>query len=207
MKIAQLFVASVLVAAASRSLTAGELANEWRAESPRAEIRPEFRVEKSGGPNDGERLIVEHDGREGLDGWWTKAFPVSGGRMYRFSCLRRAHQVSSPRRSAVVRVLWRNNANEPVIEDRPLVSNYLGGWTPRAEPDYPGPAGDRDRMGHGCCLRGRPCFADVLDEPWRLQRGAPPAPPAVGNLAMSSREWRNLQVDGPATALPTLFSE
>jgi predicted amidohydrolase len=137
MKMVQLFVALVLAAAASRSLAAGELSAEWRAEAPRSEIRPEFRIEKRGGRNDGERLIVEHDGREGLDGWWTKAFAVSGGRTYRFSCLRRIHQVSSPRRSAVVRVLWRDSANEPVIEDRPLVSNYVGSWTARAEPDYP----------------------------------------------------------------------
>src|SRR5262245_18074005 len=112
-------------------------AGEWTAAAPRAEIRPVFLHEPDGGPGASERLIIEHDGREGLHGWWARAFPVSGGQPYRFSCFRRVQNVDSPRRSGVVRVLWRDDHDRPVVEDRPLVSNYRGGWTPNAEAEYP----------------------------------------------------------------------
>lgn len=130
-----LFAVTLLLAPALA--LAGDPHNGWRAESPRDEIRPEFAYEDSADPGGAGRLLITHDGREGLDGYWTKAFPVTGGEHYRFSALRRLENVASPRRSATVRILWQNDAGETVPEDRPVVSNYLTGWTPRAEPDYP----------------------------------------------------------------------
>jgi predicted amidohydrolase len=124
----------------------GDPQNGWRAESPRDEIRPEFAYEAGSESDGGERLVIAHDGREGLDGYWVNSFPVTGGEHYRFSCMRRVENVESPRRSAMVRVLWRNDEGESVPEDRPVVSNYLSGWTPRAEPDFPAD-GDSDAEG------------------------------------------------------------
>lgn len=139
MKSISLLVTLILMLGASdrSDLKADDSPSSWRTAAPRDEIRPEFAREEGGGPGDGERLIIKHDAREGLDGWWFRSVPVTGGQTYRFSCLRRVHKVASPRRSAMVRVLWRDAENRPVPEDRPLVSNYLGSWNPNAEPDYP----------------------------------------------------------------------
>jgi len=52
--------------------------------------------------------VIRADDREGLDGHWSKTFPVKGGQCYRFSASRRLDNVASPRRSALVRILWRD---------------------------------------------------------------------------------------------------
>src|SRR5438552_620325 len=61
----------------------------WLPLSLRDEIRPLFRVEPAGGRNSNSVLVIEHDAREGLDGFWMKTFPVSGGQFYRFQAFRR----------------------------------------------------------------------------------------------------------------------
>jgi predicted amidohydrolase len=116
--------------------TAGEPKNGWESQAPRDEIRPDFNYEPASADS-GERLVISHSQREGLDGWWSKSFPVTGKTAIRFTSRRRTTGVESPRRSAVVRILWRNEKGKPVTEDRSVVSNYLNGWTPRAEADYP----------------------------------------------------------------------
>ena len=62
-------------------------------------------------------LTIQTDGREGLDGYWTKTFPVKGGQHYRFSALRKLENVPSPRRSAVVRLLWQDDKGNSVPTD------------------------------------------------------------------------------------------
>src|SRR4051794_37426253 len=52
----------------------------WTTAAPRDEIRPAFAYEADGGPDGKGAFVVQHDRREGLDGWWTKTFPVSGGK-------------------------------------------------------------------------------------------------------------------------------
>ena len=114
----------------------------WRPSSPRAEIRPEFAVipadaDSSGSASTSPRLVIEHDNREGLDGHWEKTFAVEGGKHYRFTCRRLAHNVATPRRSLLVRLLWRDAEGRPVERDQPVVGGYLKGWTPRAEAEHP----------------------------------------------------------------------
>ena len=57
----------------------------WTAAAPRDEIRPEFAFEPKGGPDGAGCLVIRADGREGLDGYWTKTFPIAGGKYYRFA--------------------------------------------------------------------------------------------------------------------------
>ena len=45
----------------------------WSRESSREEIRPTFSSDDKG------LFTITHDEREGLDGWFQKSFPVSGG--------------------------------------------------------------------------------------------------------------------------------
>lgn len=86
----------------------------WTARAPREEIRPHFSFQSKGGPTHTGTLRISHDHREGLDGWFERSFPVTGGEFYQFQALRKTTGVKDPRRSALVRVLWRNNAGESV---------------------------------------------------------------------------------------------
>src|SRR5688500_14121594 len=54
----------------------------WSPASPRDELRPRFELSPTGGPGGGPCLVIESDSREGLDGCWTRTFPVTGGRHY-----------------------------------------------------------------------------------------------------------------------------
>src|SRR5690349_14206921 len=72
-------------AADTKSPTVQTTPGGWVAAAPRDEIRPEFAYNPHGGPDGQGCLAVTADRREGLDGWWTKSFPVTGGRHYRFT--------------------------------------------------------------------------------------------------------------------------
>ncbi|MDB6039717.1 MAG: ramA 5 [Verrucomicrobiales bacterium] len=130
----------------------------WQTASPRAEIKPEFQFEPDGGRGGRGALIIRHDDRDGLDGAWTKTFSVQGGHFYRFAAFRKTDQVSSPRRSALVRLLWHNDSGAKVMLDEPppvkaqkitkpelsqspssirYVTNVLQGMSPVAEAEHP----------------------------------------------------------------------
>jgi predicted amidohydrolase len=109
----------------------------WETAAPREEIRPGFDYDPAGGPNRRGALVIRGDGREGLQGRWTKTFPAAGGHWYRFSALRRARDAGSPRRAAVARVIWLDDAGRPVVHDEPSTAPFEPGAAPRAEPEYP----------------------------------------------------------------------
>ena len=92
-----------------------ELTNGWQTASVRAEVRPAFSVEERKGREGKSALLIQHDAREGLDGFWTKTFPVPGGKFYRFQAFRKTDRVASPRQSAMVRVLWQDDAGRKVL--------------------------------------------------------------------------------------------
>lgn len=114
-----------------------ESPGEWTATAPRAEIRPEMTHQPTGGRDGKGCLVLKHDDREGLHGYWTKSFEVKGGTHYRFQAYRRTTAVATPRLSAVVRVLWQDDRGKKVSLDEPAAKGYLPGWTPTAEPEYP----------------------------------------------------------------------
>ena len=109
----------------------------WVASSPRDEIRPEFSYEPNGGPTGSGCFVIEHDSREGLDGWFQKEFPVTGGEYVQFQALRKLASVAVPRRSALVRVLWKNDAGKMVSADVPDEQLKELGHVPSAEPEHP----------------------------------------------------------------------
>ena len=117
---------------------AAEAPPGWTTAAPRDEIRPDFAYRPDGGRDGQGSFVIEHGRQEGLDGWWTKTFPVEGGRHYRFSAYRRVQNVACSRRSAVVRLIWQDAAGRRVPEDRGVVANYLqGGWQSKAEAEHP----------------------------------------------------------------------
>lgn len=111
--------------------------HEWQAVAPRDEIRPAFSYEPKGGPRRGGALVISHDQREGLAGWYQKSFPVSGSHSYRFQAVRKTRDVPVPRRSAFVRVVWQDAAGHGVVADVPERQIQELGHVPSAEPEYP----------------------------------------------------------------------
>jgi predicted amidohydrolase len=142
---------SLLLLAASWG--AGGLAEEppntiigWTTAAPRDELRPEFAYEPKGGADGQGCFIIKADHREGLAGYWTKAFPVTGAKHYRFTGCYRAQGVAVPRRSIVVEIHWRDAQGKKVPLDEPAVSGYLRGAIPLAETEFPSTK-DADRQG------------------------------------------------------------
>lgn len=109
----------------------------WAPASPREEIAPAFTHEAQGGRDGGLRLVIQADGREGLQGRWQKTFPVQGGRPYRFTAFRRTERVPLPRRSVYARLLWQDDAGKSVPTEAPGPKDVLVGWRSTAEPEYP----------------------------------------------------------------------
>jgi predicted amidohydrolase len=110
--------------------------DDWAAISPRDEIRPWFSFEPKGGPKNAGALVIIHDEREGLDGWFQKSFAVSGGGFYRVSAVRKTTDVAVPRHSALMRVLWQDDAGKAVPADA-AGSEAAGRPIFRAEPEHP----------------------------------------------------------------------
>ncbi len=109
----------------------------WQAVWPREEVKPEFAYLPDGGPHQRGSLVITADERQGLLGTWTRTWPVEGGKHYRFAALCRTEQVAVPRRTAVPRVLWRDDQGRTVRHEEPTRASYRQGERPRAEPEFP----------------------------------------------------------------------
>lgn len=128
----------VCLAAATRPGVAGD--EGWTTGSPRGEICPEFARET--GEGTGPVLVIRAGPRDGVDGYWTKSFPVTGGRHYRFDARYQARGVDLPRRSVVAEVHWRDAEGRRVPLDEPTAGGYLRGATAMAETEFPPTRGD-----------------------------------------------------------------
>ncbi len=102
----------------------------WTTESPRDEISPEFAYEASGGPSGGPCFFIAAGKRAAIDGAWLRTFPIEGGRVYRFSALRRTKNVSAPWRSAIAQITWQD-------DDGNLVAGGREDLEDKARPEYP----------------------------------------------------------------------
>jgi len=110
---------------------------QWTAEAPRDEIRPKASF-VAGGVDGKGSLVLDAAGLEGSHGWWQATVPVTGGKFYRFSVLRKTEGVEVPRRSAYVRIEWRDEKGRAVNHDEPGPAvHYNASRIPRAEPEYP----------------------------------------------------------------------
>jgi predicted amidohydrolase len=109
----------------------------WATTALRDEVAPEFSFNPTGGPDGKGSFLTKSDAREGLAGYWHKAFQVEGGKYYQFDALRKVENVRSPRRTGVVRVVWQDEKGNPVLHDEPTFATFAPGVVPRAEPEYP----------------------------------------------------------------------
>src|SRR4051794_33281357 len=136
-------LATVLVgaclAAPTRSGVAGEDPGSggWSTGAPRDEIRPEFACEPGDAPGRPAVLAIRAGRRDGVDGYWTKVFPVTGGRHYHFDARYRAKGVDLPRRSVVAEVHWRAAHRQHVPHHEPAGGGVLHGATPTVQSVFP----------------------------------------------------------------------
>ena len=89
--------------------------------------------------------MIRQDAREALQGFWTRSFPVVGGRCYAFRVLRKVTGIPYPRSHVLATVAWRNAQGGSVLRDEPSTMSFQTGRKPAAEPEYPpdGPADSR----------------------------------------------------------------
>ena len=71
----------------------------WSTGAPRKEIQPEFSFQAGGGRDGKGGFRISADKRQGLDGFWTRSYPITGGRFYRFHAVRKVENVTLPRTS------------------------------------------------------------------------------------------------------------
>ena len=131
----------ILVGSSCVNLFGGDTPKGWKTVAPRDEIRPEFIYHAEGGPHQSGSFVIEADAREGLMGWWEHTLTIEGGQYYKFSALSKTSNIEFPRRSAVVRILWRDEKGRPVLHDEPSFASYRAGDRPRSEPEFPADRG------------------------------------------------------------------
>ena len=107
----------------------------WTCEAPREEIRPYFSCDATPGTADSV-LSIRADDREGLMGMWASTIPIQGQEHYRFTVDRQTQGIALPRRTAIARIIWLNDAHEKVMRAEPSNLSYRPGERPRAEPEF-----------------------------------------------------------------------
>ncbi|NUQ66610.1 MAG: carbon-nitrogen hydrolase family protein, partial [Pirellulales bacterium] len=109
----------------------------WTASASRTQIAPKFSSAPEGGRNGKEVLRIQSDRREGLHGTWSKTFPVTGGKWYRFQAFRKTEGVDCPRRSVLATITFQDAHGNKVPRDEPSHTSFLPGTVPLAEPELP----------------------------------------------------------------------
>ena len=109
----------------------------WTTKAVRQEIEPKFLYSPRGGKDDLPELSIISDTREGLAGWWQTSLAVQGGAYYRFQVYRRCTNVTSPRRTGVVRILWRDENGKSVHHQEASTASFLPDVVPIAEAEFP----------------------------------------------------------------------
>lgn len=113
-------VVAVLVATSSSAAVASEsFPTGWQAMAAREEIRPTFAFDARRGPQQNGAFVIATAASAAEHGWFQKAFPVRGGKSYRFEAARKVENVAVPRRCAPVRIAWQDAAGKPVRADPP----------------------------------------------------------------------------------------
>ncbi|MFO0879646.1 MAG: carbon-nitrogen hydrolase family protein [Gemmataceae bacterium] len=133
-----------LVPAPGRDRTLPAAPKDWSQQSPRDELRPEFTFHPTGGPDGKGAWTIRTDRREGQHGFWVRTVPVVGGRHYRFRAAYQATGVTVPRRSVYARILWSNDAGQPVLQDRANATSFVSPSGAIAEAEYPVVRGKKD---------------------------------------------------------------
>jgi len=142
----RIYLGTALIVFSAAAAAAANAPDGWRMAAPRDEIRPSFAYEPAGGRDGHGSFVIVADAQPGRHGFWTKSFPVQGGQFYQFRALRKVDGAEFPRRSAVARIVWQNDAGKSVPTDEPAVTDVLKRLTRIAEAEHPAD-GVRDARG------------------------------------------------------------
>jgi len=163
-------------ASAKPGAAPGPAPEGWTTGAPREEIRPTFEYTPTGG-GDGEGCFIIRAGdRDGLAGYWTRTFPITGGKWYRVFARYKARGVEVPRRSIVMKLDWQDERGRSVRLDEPTVAGYLKGSTGLAETEHP--------VTRGVDAQGWTQLLDTYHAPSLAKQATLGSP-------SSSRDWRS----------------
>jgi predicted amidohydrolase len=119
------------------TILGADMSSEWKPTAVRDEIRPTFKSNPSGGPSRHSSIVIVGADNDGTEGHCDKTFPVEGGKFYKFTAYRYVKNVENPRRSALVRIHWRDDKGQRIDRDEPGATSYAKDRPPEAEPEYP----------------------------------------------------------------------
>lgn len=116
---------------------ADDLPAGWTTAAPCDEIMPAFAFDATGGPQRDGSFVIRTNAGEEQHGWYQRSFPVTGGTFYLFHAVRNVDNVAVPRRSAPVRIVWKDEQGKAVLADVPVGHEQEQGLVPLAEPEHP----------------------------------------------------------------------
>lgn len=167
--------------------------SEWQSVSARDEIKPIFET-KTGESGSSNELVIRADDRIGLSGHWQKSIPVRGGTHYEFSVLRKTDQIEHPRRSAIARILWRDQQGRKIKHAQPAIDSFRRGIRPQAEPEFPllvAHVDGWDRLG-GVYLAPPDAVTAIVELHFRW------------GASHSSVRWKNVRLDAVTPPKPNI---
>jgi predicted amidohydrolase len=112
---------------------------EWETWTPRAEIAPEFGVDREGGRASTAAARIQCRGAEQMGVWRQRCPGVQGGETYRFTGHFRTEKLASAQEAVWVKLEWLNASGRQAAKD--YVTRYApeGGWI-RVDDIVPAPA-------------------------------------------------------------------
>ena len=112
---------------------------DWETWTPRAEIAPEFGVDRDGGRSSSGAARIRCRGAEQIGVWRQRCAGVRGGQTYRFTGYFRTKKIASAQEAVWIKLEWLNASGQQAAKD--YVSHFLpeGEWM-RVEDLVPAPA-------------------------------------------------------------------
>jgi predicted amidohydrolase len=134
-----LLTVGLVICAGGSTSRGAEPANGWSAKSAGATPERGFNavVEQVDDIWITEKLFINATRPIGYHGWFEKRFAVEGGKTYGFQVERQTENVKTPRRSAIVRIVWQDDQGRAVTADPPTGRESETGSLPLAEPEHP----------------------------------------------------------------------
>src|SRR5438876_4455215 len=148
---------------------------EWETWTPRAEIAPEFAVDRHGGRSNSAAARIRCRGAEQIGVWRQRCAGVQGGATYRFTGFFRTAAIPSAQEAVWVKLEWLDASGRQAAKDYVAHFTPEGEWV-RVEDDIPAPA---EAVAVNVELGLQWCAGTVWWDDLRLERCAASAPRKV----------------------------
>jgi predicted amidohydrolase len=148
---------------------------EWATSTPRAEIAPEFAVDRDGGRSSSAAARIRCRGDEQIGIWRQRCAGVQGGQTYRFTGYFRTEKIASAQEAVWIKLEWLNASGQQAAKDYVTRFTPEDGWM-RVDDTVPAPA---DAVAVQVELGLQWCEGTVWWDDLRLATSAPPPPRKV----------------------------